>query len=83
MLRNEGIGYAVITMLCAITFGNIIVYGLFRLFTNVADYAEFTYPFIPVAAICVVISLICFFTPEISYHGIGKMTLVERLREAE
>lgn len=32
MLRNEGVGYAIITILSSLTLGNIIVYGLFLLF---------------------------------------------------
>lgn len=83
MLRNEGLGYAIITLLFAMTFGNLIVYGLFRLFKNMADYAQFTYSLIPVVAICVAILLICAITPEIAYRGISKMSIVERLREAE
>jgi len=83
MLRNEGLGYAIITLLFSMTFGNLIVFGLFRLFKNAADYAQFTYPFAPVVAISAVIVVICFITPEIAYRSINKMTLVERLREAE
>ena len=83
MLRNEGLGYAIITLLFSMTFGNLIVFALFRLFKNIADYAQFTYPFAPVAVICAVIVMICLITPEVAYSGISKMTLVERLREAE
>lgn len=83
MLRNEGIGYAAITILCALTIGNGIVYAVFLLSTNAMGYAVFTYPFIPVTILCAVIAVICFITPEIAYRGISKMTLVERLREVE
>ena len=47
------------------------------------DYAEFTYPLIPCAVVFAIIIFICFVTSEIVYRGISKMTLVERLREAE
>ena len=83
MLRNEGLGYAIITLLFSMTFGNMIVFGLFRLFKSIADYAQFAYPLVPVVAICAVIVIICFITPEVAYRSISKMTLVERLREAE
>lgn len=83
MLRNEGLGYAFITVLCALTLGNGVVYGLFRLFKKVADYARFTYPFIPVLILSSIIVLICFITPELAYRGISRTTLAERLREAE
>lgn len=83
MLRNEGIGYAVISILCSLTVGNLIAYGLFLLYKNAEKSAQFTYPLIPVLVMCAVISLICFITPEVVYRSISKMTLVERLREAE
>jgi putative ABC transport system permease protein len=84
MLRNEGLGYAIITIACALTLGNAITYGLFLLFKNaVADFAEFTYPLIPCAAVFAVIAAICLITSEIAYKGISKNTLVERLREVE
>ena len=83
MLRNEGIGYAVITILCDATLGNVIVYGLFCLFKSVADYAVFVYPIFPIVIVCAAILLICLVTPELVYRGVSKMTLVERLREME
>jgi len=83
MLRNEGLGYAVITIVCALTVGNIMTYGLFLLFKRVADYAKFTYPLIPCMAVFSIIIAICLITSEIAYESISKSTLVERLREAE
>jgi len=83
MLRNEGLGYALLTILCALTAGSGIVYCLFSLIKNAEETARFTYPVIPVLAICIIISLVCLITPEIIYIGISKMSLVERLREIE
>jgi len=83
MLRSEGLGYAIITIICALTIGNAIAYGLFRLIKSVVDYAEFSYPLIPCAVVFAIIIFICFITSEIVYRGINKMTLVERLRETE
>ncbi|MDR1533244.1 MAG: hypothetical protein LBS62_13870 [Clostridiales bacterium] len=83
MLRDEGLGYAIITILCSLTLCNSIVYGLFSLYKSAADYAQFTYPFIPVMAIYAVILLVCFITPVNAYKDSIKMTLVERLRETE
>jgi ABC-type antimicrobial peptide transport system, permease component len=83
MLRSEGVGYAIITILCGATVGNAIVYGMFCLFRSVANYAQFVYPIIPIVILCAAILLICLVTPEIVYRGVSKMTLVERLRETE
>lgn len=83
ILRKEGLGYAIITILCSLTFGNLIVYGIFLLFKNVEKYARFTYPLIPILIMYIAISLICFLTPEVVYRGISRRTLVERLRETE
>ena len=83
MLRNEGLGYALITIVCALTIGNMMTYGLFLLFKRAVDYTEFTYPVVQCVAVFAVIAAICLITPAIAYNGIGRMTLVERLREAE
>ncbi len=83
MLRSEGLGYAVITMLISGSLGSIISYAIFRLFQKTFVYADFTYPLIPVLILDAVIILICLITPQVSYRGISKMTLVERLREAQ
>lgn len=83
MLRNEGLGYAVITILCSLTFGNLIVYSLFLLLKNVEKYAQFNYPLISIFIMYTVIILICLVTPTIAYKNISKKSLVERLREVE
>jgi putative ABC transport system permease protein len=83
MLRNEGIGYAVITITCCITIGNLINYIVFLLIRNVATYARFTYPFLAIILMYFIIAMICVATPEIVYSSISKKTLVERLREGE
>lgn len=83
MLRNEGLGYAVITMLLSISLGSVISYGIFSLFQKTFIYANFTYPFVPAFIMYAAIALICLITPEVAYRGISKATLVERLREAE
>ncbi len=83
MLRNEGLGYAIITILCSLTLGNLIIYILFTLLKNVEKYAQFTYPFIPIIMMYVTISLICFITPKVVYRSISKMSIIDRLRETE
>ena len=81
MLRFEGIGYALITLLFSVTIGNLIGYGIFRAFQNLAGYAVFNYPVIPVLVVYAVILVICLVTPELAYRSISKDTLVERLRK--
>jgi putative ABC transport system permease protein len=83
MLRYEGMGYAMITILISTSFGSVISYGIFKLFQTTFEYADFTYPLIPILIMYLVITLICFITPEVAYRGISRMTLIERLREAE
>ena len=81
MLRFEGIGYAFITLFFSITVGNLIGYGIFRAFQNLADYAIFNYPAISVFAVYAVVLIICLVTPELAYRSISRNTLVERLRQ--
>lgn len=81
MLRFEGIGYALITLFFSITVGNLIGYGIFRAFQNLADYAIFNYPAISVFAVYAVVLIICLVTPELAYRSISRNTLVERLRQ--
>ena len=81
MLRYEGIGYAVITLFFAASVGNLMGYGIFRIFQNIVNYVIYDYPFTPVFAVYVVIIFICLVTPELAYRSISKNTLVERLRK--
>lgn len=81
MLRFEGIGYAAVTLLVSISLGNVIGYGVFKLFQNIVTYAIFNYPVLPILAVYVVVILICFATPEFAFHSISNNSLVERLRQ--
>jgi len=81
MLRFEGVGYAVVTLLVSATFGNVIGYGIFKMFQNIVDYVIFNYPLIPVLAVYAVVLIICLVTPEFAYRSVSKNTLVERLRQ--
>lgn len=83
LLICEGLGYAVITILLVLSIGNMVTYGIFKLFQQQTSYAVFTYPYIPVIITIMVILTICFFTPDTLYRSINKSTIVERLREAE
>ena len=82
MFRNtDGIGYAVITLFFATSVGNLMGYGIFRIFKNIVNYAIYDYSFTLVFAVYVVIIFICLVTLELAYRSISKNTLVERLRK--
>ncbi len=83
MLLSEGLGYAVITLFFVFTAGSAITFGIFKLFQQQVTYAIFTYPFIPVLTVSLVVLAVCIITPENAYRTIHKSTIVERLREAE
>lgn len=83
MLISEGLCYAVITLILILSIGNLIAYGIFKLFQQQVSFAVFTYPFIPAAIIAFVILAVCFITPERMYCSLNRETIVDRLRGAE
>lgn len=82
LLIYEGLGYAVITLTFVLSIGNALTYGIFKLFQHQASFITFTYPFIPVVVTIMFFLAVCFVTPQMLYHSINKLTIVERLREA-
>lgn len=83
MLISEGFCYAGITLILVLSIGNLIAYGIFKLFQQQVSFAVFTYPLIPAAIIALVILTVCLITPERMYCVLNKETIVNRLREAE
>ena len=83
MLIGEGFYYAVIIFILVLSAGNLIAYGIFKLFQKQVSFAVFTYPFIPATIIALVILLICLITPERIYCTLSRKTITERLRETE
>lgn len=83
MLISEGLCYAGITLIFVSSIGNLIVYGIFKLFQQKVSFAAFTYPLIPAIIIALVILAVCLITPERMYCALHKETIVDRLREAE
>ena len=83
MLISEGLYYAIITLVLVLSAGNLIAYGIFKLFQQQVSFAVFTYPFIPEASIILVIMIICFITPERMYRSLSRETITERLRATE
>ena len=82
MLLYEGVGYASISLAFVLVIGNLITYGIFKLFQKSATYAVFTYPIIPVLVIAILILGICIATPLMVYRSTTKITIVGRLRES-
>jgi len=83
MLRFEGVVYAGITTVLVGSFGNVITFGLFKLFQQQADYAVFSYPYLQLLCSIIIIFFICVITPEIQYRVSTRSSVVERLREIE
>jgi putative ABC transport system permease protein len=82
LLIYEGLGYALITLTFVLSIGNAATYGIFKLFQQQVNFVTFTYPFIPVVIMIMVVLAVCFVTPQMLYRSINKSTIVERLREA-
>ncbi|WP_124099043.1 ABC transporter permease [Ruminococcus sp. Marseille-P6503] len=80
MLMLEGVYYGVITIALIMTAGSGIMYLVGRLAEKVADYAVFSFPWTLIAAIAVVIMLICVAVPALVYRSISKSSITERLR---
>ena len=83
MLISEGLCYAGITLILVLSIGNLIAYGIFKLFQQQVSFAVFTYPLIPAVIIALVILAVCLITPERIHCALNKETIVNRLREAE
>lgn len=83
MLTMEGIIYAVITLFLVSVFGGALTYALISLLAKQYDYVVFSFPYIPLSIMVCVVLIVCLGVPRTTYRIISKMTLVERLREAE
>ena len=85
MLRWEGAVYWMITMATSLTVGTGIAYGLFSLLRSASpsQFPVFNYPLTAVLVAYGLIIAVCSIVPEAAYKSMSKLTLVERLREAE
>ena len=83
MLLMEGFYYWGISLSLAVTIGTAIFILLYMIFSKVAYYAVFSYPFIPLVLVSGLVLLICL----IVLYGSTKLTLtfqlLERLRLTE
>jgi len=82
MLVWEGAGYALLSILLISTLGTLLSYGAFRLFSMEADYAIFTFPYIPLGIAFALVVVVCIAIPLLAYQQSKRLTIVERLREA-
>ncbi|WP_228109900.1 ABC transporter permease [Terrisporobacter petrolearius] len=83
MLTLEGAYYAGITTLITCTLGMEVVYLIAQLTKQIADYAEFVFPTIPLLSLITLIFAVCLIIPSIVYKYSSKASVTERLREIE
>lgn len=83
MLTLEGAYYAGITTLITCALGMGVVYFIAQLTKQIADYAEFVFPTIPLLSLITLIFAVCLIIPSIVYKYDSKSSVTERLREIE
>ncbi len=83
MLSMEGFYYWGVSLSLVATIGTAIYIVLYGIFSQVASYAVFSYPFIPLVLVSGLVLLICFIVPICAYKADIKLTVVERLRTSE
>lgn len=83
MLTLEGLYYGGITTLLISTLGVGIVYIIAELTKQMADYATFVFPTVPLLSMIVLIFALCLITPSLVYKYSTKRSVTERLREIE
>lgn len=83
MLTMEGILYGIWTLGIAITFGNVVSYGLVYLMGRNMAYFVWGFHVLPLAVSIPVIGLLSVLLPVCCYHALCKKSIIERLRLAE
>ncbi|MDT3424790.1 putative ABC transport system permease protein [Paenibacillus forsythiae] len=82
LLLLEGAWYSFISLLLVTSLGNALAYGAYRLFSQEATYAVYTFPAIPLAVVIVLVIGVCLAAPVFTYRKVRRAPLSERLREA-
>ncbi|QWU13922.1 putative ABC transport system permease protein [Paenibacillus sophorae] len=82
LLLLEGAWYAFISLLLVAALGNALAYGAYRLFSQEATYAVYTFPAVPLAAVIVLVTAVCLAAPVAAFRRVRRAPLAERLREA-
>lgn len=80
MLTFEGFYYAGITTIFILTLGVTIILGISKLSRQIADYAVFSFPTIPLVSIIIFIFIVCLITPSIVFKASVKKSVTERIR---
>ena len=83
MLFMEGFYYWGVSLSLAVTIGTAIFILLYMIFSKVAYYAVFSYPFIPLVLVSGLVLLICLIVPIWVYKTDVDLPVVERLRLTE
>ena len=83
MLIMEGILYGLWTLGIAVTFGNVVSYGLVYLIAKNMSYFVWGFHVLPLAISIPVIGLLSIILPVCCYHALCKKSIIERLRLAE
>ncbi len=80
MLSMEGCYYWGVSIFLVATVGTAIFTVLFMIFSQVAFYAVFSYPVIPLVLVAGMVLLICFMVPRWTYKADIQHPLMERLK---
>lgn len=83
MLTFEGLYYAGLTTTFILTIGIAIIYGISVLTKQIADYAVFVFPTVPLILLIIFIFAVCLITPSIVFKESSKRSITERIREIE
>lgn len=83
MLTWEGIWYGIWTLGIAATIGNLVSYGVLYLMGNVMSGFQWSFQPLPLLLSIPVIALLSVVLPVLCYHGLCRVSIVERLRMAE
>ena len=58
-----------------------IIYGISKLTKQIADYAVFVFPTVPLVVLIIFIFAVCLITPAIVFKISSKNSITERIRE--
>lgn len=83
MLMYEGMYYAFATIILLGTAGFAVIYLFMKLTQEQFYFMEFVPPVEMLLLLLVLLSIICFLVPCITYKGMNKRSIVERLKNSE
>ena len=83
LTTNQDTQFVKIYSALAVTIGTAIFILLYMIFSKVAYYAVFSYPFIPLVLVSGLVLLICLIVPIWVYKTDVNLPVVERLRLTE